>query len=296
MRIFVTGASGFIGSAVVKALLGASHSVIGLARSPESAQAITAAGADAHRGSLEDFDSLRAGVAKADGVIHLGFVHDFSNREAAAQIDCRAIETMGGALAGSNRPFVIASVLMGLSNGKTAVESDQAPQMGRYKSDHLALGLAERGVRSCVVRLPPTVHGVGDNRFLPSLIDQARDNSVSIYVGDGANRWPAVHRLDAARLFRLAIERAQAGVSLHAIAEEGVPFRDIATVIGKRLSVPVASKPASEAGAFVGFLSHFIGIDAPASSARTRELIGWKPIEIGLIADLDDEHYFAQRS
>jgi nucleoside-diphosphate-sugar epimerase len=216
--------------------------------------------------------------------------------ESPAQIDYRAIEAMGGALAGSNRPFVIASVLMGLSNGKTAAESDRAPQMGRYKSNHLTLGFAERGVRSCVVRLPPTVHGVGNNRFLPFLIDRARDKGVSIYVGDGSNRWPAVHRLDAARLFRLAVERAQAGANLHAIAEEGVPFRDIATVIGKRLHVPVASKPASEAAAFVGFLGAFIGVDAPASSARTRELMGWKPIEIDLIADLDDQHYFAKRS
>ncbi|RKH06801.1 SDR family oxidoreductase [Corallococcus carmarthensis] len=293
MRVFVTGASGFIGSAVVPELLGAGHQVVGLARSDASARALEAAGAEVHRGSLDDPDSLRAGAAKADGVIHLAFIHDFSKFQDSIRADTRAIEVMGAVLEGSHRPLVIASGLLGLAPGRTAVETDAPPKMGRGASEELMLALATRGVRTSIVRLAPSVHGQGDHGFVPHLIHSARQKGVSIYVGEGANRWPGVHRLDAARLFRLALERAPAGSKLHAAADEGVPTRDIASVIGRRLGVPVVSKKPEEAGDFVGFLGAFFGFDAPASSALTREQLGWRPVEPGLLADIDNDYYFA---
>jgi nucleoside-diphosphate-sugar epimerase len=293
MRVFVTGASGFIGSAVVPELLGAGHQVVGLARSEGAARALAAAGAAVHRGSLDDLDSLRAGAAQADGVIHLAFIHDFSNYEASVGADRRAIETLGGALAGSERPLVIASGLAGLAPGRTAVESDPAPARMRGLSEETMLALATRGVRTAIVRLPPSVHGAGDHGFVPHLINVAREKRVAAYVGEGNNRWPAVHRLDAARLFRLALERAPAGSRLHAIADEGVPTREIAAVIGRRLSLPLASRPLEEASAHFGFLGPFFALDAPASSALTRAQLDWHPTGPGLLADLDCDHYFA---
>ncbi|RKG61218.1 SDR family oxidoreductase [Corallococcus sp. AB011P] len=293
MRVFVTGASGFIGSAVVPELLGAGHQVVGLARSDASARALEAAGAEVHRGSLDDPDSLRAGAAKADGVIHLAFIHDFSRFEDSVRADARAIEAMGKALEGSQRPLVIAAGLLFLAPGRVAVETDAAAPSGRGASEAMMLALAEKGVRTSIVRLPPSVHGKGDHGFVPHLIASARRTGVAAYVGEGANRWPAVHRSDAARLFRLALERAPAGSRLHAVADEGVPTRDIATVIGRRVGVPVASKMPAEAGDFLGFLGALFALDAPASSARTREQLGWRPEGPGLLADLDDDHYFA---
>jgi len=294
MRVFVTGASGFIGSAVVAELLGAGHRVVGLARYEQSAGAIAAAGAEVHRGTLEDLESLRAGAAASDGVIHLAYDHDFSrSRELAAVADARAIEAMGDALAGSNRPILIASGL-GIAPGRVSTEADRAP-LGwpRRASEEVVMALAERSVRSAVVRLPPTVHGRGDKGFMQWLIAAARQHGHAAYIGDGSNRWPAVHRFDAARLFRVGVERAPAGSILHAVADEGVAVRDIAASIARQLGVGVLAKSPDQAGDYFGFLAVLIGLDIPASSSWTRQQLDWRPVEPGLLADLDDGHYFA---
>jgi nucleoside-diphosphate-sugar epimerase len=293
MRVFVTGASGWIGSAVVPELIGAGHQVLGLARSDSSAAAITAAGAEVLRGDLGDLGTLRAGAAGSDGVIHLAFIHDFADFEASVGADRRAIETMGAALEGSGKPLVIASGTPAVP-GHVATERDEstsgAPVAARAANAHAALDMAARGVRSSVVGLPRTVHGDGDRHgFIPRLIGFARDSGVSGYVGDGSSRWPAVHVLDAAHLFRLAVEQAPAGSRLHAVGDEGVPIRDIAGVIGRHLNLPTASVPAGD----FGWLGQILAIDQPASSALTRELLGWRPVQPGLIEDLDKGHYFA---
>ncbi len=305
MRVFVTGASGWIGSAVVPELIGAGHQVLGLARSDASADALTAAGAEVHRGSLDDLDGLSAAAAAADGVIHLAFKHEIAfagDFQSAVDADRLTIETVGEALAGSDRPFLIASGTLGLAPGRVATEQDGhdpdsiahlGPAAGRQANAQLTLSLAASGVRSSIVRLPPTVHGDGDNGFMKFLVGIARERGVSGYLGDGANRWPAVHRLDAAPVFRLGLESAPAGSTLHAVGEEGVPIRDVAEAIGRHLDVRVAPVPAEEAGAHFGFLAGFIGADSPASSAATRELLGWKPTHPGLIEDLEEGHYFA---
>jgi nucleoside-diphosphate-sugar epimerase len=299
MRVFVTGATGFIGSAIVRELLSAGHEVAGLARSDDAAAALTAAGAQVHRGALEDLGSLCDGAAASDGVIHTAFnnISETSNFADSAQADQRAIETLGGALAGSGRPLVVTSGTGLLTPGRLGTEQDRpdpgSPAALRIPSEEGALSFAGRGVRASVVRLPPTVHGDGDHGFVPALIGIARAAGVSAYPGDGANRWAAVHRLDAAHLFRLALEGAPAGVRLHAIGEEGVPVRDIAEVIGRHLQLPVTAVPRAGADGHFGWLAPFITLDAPASSTLTREQMGWHPVQPGLIPDLDKGHYFS---
>jgi len=293
MRIFVTGATGFIGSAIVQELLGAGHQVLGLARSDAGAASLAAAGADVQRGSLEDLESLRRGAAGADGVIHTAFTHDFSNYAPAAQADRCAIATLGAALAGSDRPLVISSgTLLLQRQGPVATEDDVADPNFPRKSEEEVLDIASRRVRVSLLRLPPSVHGDGDHGFVPRLIAIAREKGVAAFVGDGQNRWPAVHRLDAAHLYRLVLEKGSAGAAYHAIADQGVPFRDIAGVIGRRLNVPVVSKSPEQAAGHFTWLSHFVSVDAPASSAQTQERLGWRATRPSLIADIDRPSYF----
>jgi len=294
MRIFVTGATGWIGTAVVPELIAAGHRVVGLARSDDAAATLVALGADVWRGQLDDPASLRAGAAESDGVIHLAYHHDFSRIEEAAHTDLAAINAIGEALEGTDRPFVVASGTLGLAPGRVSTERDAADPAihPRVANAQVALSLAERGVRSMIVRLAPTVHGTGDHGFVATLVDIARARRESGYIEDGTNRWPAVHRFDAARLIRLGLNGAPAGSVLHATAEEGVPTRAIAEAIGRGLDLPVVSVPRDRAGEHFGWLGRFFGADAPASSAITQELLAWRPSKPGLIADIDAGHYF----
>lgn len=296
MRVFVTGASGFIGSAVVQELLGAGHTVVGLARSDESAAALKAAGAEVHVGSLDDPEDLARAAAASEGVIHLAFKHDFSNFMANAQTDLAAVQAMGGALKGSGKPLVIASGTMMIAMvapGQVGTE-DIAAIGGtpRGSSEIAALDLAAEGVRSSVIRLPPTVHANGTGGFAPVLIAIAREKGVAGYVGDGHNRWPAVHRSDAARVFRLALEKGPGGKRYHAVLDEGIPMRCLAEVIGAGLNVPTASIKPEDAAAHFGFLGMFAGLDAPASSKLTQEALDWTPTGLGLIEDLETGTFF----
>jgi nucleoside-diphosphate-sugar epimerase len=310
MNVFITGASGWIGSAVVPELIGAGHQVVGLARTDAAAAALTAAGAKVEYGTLDDLDVLRNAAAASDGVIHLAFKHELAfsgDFQGAADADRAAVEAFGDVLAGSDRPFVIASGLLGVTPGRVATELDghasdptrtdlPAGPATRHATAELVLSLASRGVRASIVRLAPTVHGDGDQGFVATLVDIARDKGVSGYIGDGANRWPALHRSDAARLFCLAVADAPAGSTLHGTAEEGVPIRAVAEVIGRHLDVPVVSIAPADAAAHFTWLAGFIGTDSPASNTRTRELLGWEPTGPGLIDDLEQGHYFRPRS
>jgi nucleoside-diphosphate-sugar epimerase len=306
MKIFVTGASGWIGSAVVPELLGAGHDVVGLARSEASAEALEAAGAMVQRGDLDDPDGLAKAAADSDGVIHLAFQHDVAfggNFAAAAAADRRAVEAMGAALAESDRPFVLASGILGLATGRVATEEDglvagpevRANPAGRRSATALlVLSFRGIGVRSSVLRFPPTVHGDGDHGFVAHLVGIARQRAVAGYVGDGTNRWPAVHRSDAAHLTRLAVEAAPAGSVLHAVSDEGVPFREIAEVMGRHLGLPAVSVAPDDAGEHFAHLGHFASLDSPATSAITRELLEWESTGPMLLEDLDQEHYYLE--
>jgi nucleoside-diphosphate-sugar epimerase len=291
MRVFVTGATGFIGSAIVQDLLGAGHQVLGLARNDASAAALAGLGVPAHRGDLTDTDRLVAGTKACDGVIHTAFVHDFSQFVANMEIDRKAVTAMAGALEGSGKPMVVASGTLMVAHASPATEdvAPLDPNAGRAASETIVL--TAPGVRGSVVRLPPTVHGAGDHGFVPRMVELARAKGAAAYVGEGANRWPAVHRLDAARLFRLGLEKAAPGSRLHAVAEEGIPTRQIAEAIGAGLGVPVRSVAPEEAPAYLDFLAGFFSMDGLATSAKTRETLGWRPDGPELLVDMR-EHYF----
>jgi nucleoside-diphosphate-sugar epimerase len=291
MRVFLTGATGFIGSAIIQELLGAGHQVLGLARSEEGAQKLAAAGIEVQRGSLEDLDSLRRGVEATDGVIHTAFIHDFSQYQAAGATDQRAIEALGAALAGSNRPLVVTAGLAGLATGRPGTEEDVPGNIGRV-SEQTALAQVPLGVRATVVRLASSVHDAGDHGFVPYLIQVARQKGESAYIGEGLNRWPAVHRLDAVRLFRLALEQGTAGTRYHGVGDEGIVFRDLAAVIGRHLNVPVVSKSVEEAAGHLGWMARFASLDMAASSTLTQQWLNWHPSHPGLLADLEQGDYF----
>lgn len=297
MRIFVTGATGFVGSAVVEELLRSGYQVLGMTRSEKGADALRAAGADVHYGELTDLDSLRAGAAATDGTIHTAFIHDFSKFRENCEIDRKVIGALGDVLAGSGRPLVVTSGTALVASNEPATEDMKASVssdiLPRVASEEAADEAAAKGARVSIMRLSPSVHGDGDHGFVPHLIALAKEKGVSAYVGSGKNRWPGVHRLDAARLYRLAVEKNAANARYHAAAEEGVPLREIATIIGKRLNVPVAGLSDEDAAAHFGWFKHFVSLDAPTSSETTRAQTGWQPREIGLLEDIDHERYFA---
>ena len=294
MRVFVTGAAGFIGTATTRELIANGHEVLGLARSDANVAALEKMGASVHRGSLEDLDSLRQGARETDGTIHLAFIHDFSRFAENGQVDKRAIEAMGDALAGTNKPFIATSGTGLVAPGGLVTEDMRPPAAANAPrvSEQVGLAYAARGVRAMAIRLPQVHGGDGAAGLVTYLLEIAKQTRVVAYVDDGSARWPSAHRLDVARLYRLALEKGAAGAIYHAVAEEGVPMRQIADVLGRALNVPVKSIKKEEAGAYYGPLAMFAGLDVPASSAKTRAALGWKPTEIGMIADIGQPNYF----
>jgi len=291
MRVFLTGATGYVATAVAAELLGAGHTVLGLARTDDGAAALAARGLEPHRGELADHASLIAGAAACDGVIHCAFIHDFSRFVENAEIERVAVEAMLASLEGSNKPFIATSGVAMLAEGRPATEQDRPGAFGRGATEAVVRGAAERGVRTAIVRLPPSTHGQGDRGFTPHLIDIAREKGVSAYVGEGANRWAGGRRAYAARLYRLALENGAAGAVYHAIGDEGVPTRDIAAAIGRRVGVPVVSKSAEETQDHFGWIGMFFGLEMSASSAWTQEALGWRPTPPGLLADIEGPNY-----
>ena len=292
MRVFVTGAAGFIGTATTKELIANGHEVLGLARSDANAEALEHMGAKVHRGSLEDLDSLRKGATETDGTVHLAFIHDFTKFAENSQIDKHAIDAMGEVLAGSDKPFIVTSGTLLVAPGKLATEEDPVTPGLPRASETAGLAFATRGVRAMAVRLPQVHGGDGKCGLVSWLIDIARDKGVSGYIGDGGSRWSGAHRLDVARLYRLALEKGKAGKSYHAVSDEGVAARDIAEIVGRHLKLPVASISPEEAQAHFGIMAMFAGMDGAASSALTQQWLGWKPTQIGLIADISRPGYF----
>lgn len=296
MRILVTGATGFVGSAVVQELKDAGHVPVGLARSDENAKKLASAGIEVHRGSIEDLASLRKGAELHDGIIHCAFIHDFSKIAESGVRDREAIEAIGGALVGSKKPFVVTSALgtlpPGQINDETVMPDPSSPGGHRAASEQAVLALGERGVRASIVRLPPSTHGIGDYAFVPALIKIAREKKMAAFVGDGRNRWAAVHRLDAANLFRLAAENGNPGDVFHAVADEGIPTRDLAELIARKLNVAIASKAPEKAAEHFGWITKFAALDMAGSSHITRKKLGWRPTHANLLADLEAGHYF----
>jgi nucleoside-diphosphate-sugar epimerase len=291
MRVFLTGATGYIATAVAAELLAAGHTVLGLARTSKGADALAARGVEPHRGELADHQSLIAGAAACDGVIHTAFIHDFSRFAENAEIERAAVEAMLGALEGSGKPFIATSGVAMLVQGRLATEQDRGAPTGRGATEGVVRAAADRGIRTAIVRLPPSTHGQGDRGFTPHLISIAREKGVAAYVGEGTNRWAGGRRADAARLYRLALEKGAAGATYHAIGDEGVPTRDIAAAIGRRVGAPVVSKSAAEATDHFGWIGMFFGMDMAASSAWTQAALDWRPTPPGLLADIEGPNY-----
>lgn len=298
MRVFVTGASGWVGSVTVKSLIRVGHEVLGLARLEASAKLVAELGAEVHRGDVTDIKSLQAGIENSDGVIHTAFIHDFARFQEVCEVDRRAIAAMGEALSGSKRPLIVTSGTGLFSFAPVATEDLKVPATApvpRIASEHAAEELMDQGLNVSIVRLPPTVHGIGDHGFVPRLIELARQKGVAAYINDGSNVWPAVHRLDAAELFRLALEKAPAGTRLHAVAEEGIPFKKIAETIGQQLNMPVVAKSGEDAAKYFEWFTHFASMSNRATSEKTQRMLGWKPTQRGLLADLSDPKYFEKK-
>jgi len=295
MRVFVTGASGFVGSAIVKELITAGHQVLGLARSDSAAESLRKEGAQVHRGDVNDLPTLQKGAAQSDAVIHTAFNHDFSQFKANCEADRKVIAALGAALAGSNRPLIITSGIGLLNTGRIITEEDvpaSSDLVPRAASEEAANAAAIKGIKVYIVRLPPTVHGRGDHGFVPMIIERAKENGESAYIGEGKNRWSAVHRLDAAVLYRLIVEQQPSQKVYNAVAEEGIPLRDIAEAIGKGLNLPAVSRTGKDAEAHFTWFTHFAALDCPASSEKTRKILNWQPSQPGLLEDLVPGIYF----